>query len=179
MNQVLHLIISNNLAFICFLLVIFYNIHIQKESILRISSVMSLLTVAAYSVLGCFDAAAASLFALLRNQICLKYPDQKKGLFVKVLILVVGTVFSAWCAYQRGGTWVAYLPAVSYLFCSCGYYLTKSASAMRIINAVDILLFWLVFDYLNLMVFNVATDLFVVTFPFVERYVRLDKTEST
>ena len=33
-------IISNNLAFICFLLVIFYNIHIQKESILRISSVM-------------------------------------------------------------------------------------------------------------------------------------------
>ena len=60
---------------------------------------------------------------------------------------------------------MAYLPAASFLFCSSGYYLTRSSRALRIINAADILLFWLVFDYLNLMVFNVATDLFVVLFP--------------
>ena len=50
---------------------------------------------------------------------------------------------------------------------------------MRIVNALDILLFWIVFDYINLMAFLVVLDLFVVLFPFVERYVQLDKTDES
>ena len=177
MSYVFRLILSNSLALVCFLLVIFSSIHIKRDSMLRINLAMMLLTLTAYVIIGCFDAAAATLFAALRNYVCLKYPKWKEGAAVKVAVLVVGTAFSAWCGYRGDGTWVAYLPAVSFLFCSCGTYLTKSPSALRIINAVDILLFWLVFDYLNLMAFNVVTDLFVVLFPLVERYVKLDHSD--
>ena len=177
MSYVFRLILSNGLAFVCFILVVFSSIHIKKDSMLRINLVMQILTFAAYVIIGCFDAAAATLFAALRNFVCLKYPDRKEGAAVKAAVLVVGTAFSAWCAWRGGGTWVAYLPAVSFLFCSCGTYQTRSSSALRIINAVDILLFWLIFDYLNLMAFNVVTDLFVVLFPLVERYVKRDHTD--
>ena len=44
---------------------------------------------------------------------------------------------------------------------------------------MDILLFWIVFDYHNMMVFNVVTDLFVVLFPLAERYVKPDQTDFT
>ena len=153
------------------------SIHTKKDSMLRINLVMQILTFAAYVIIGCFDAAAATLFAVLRNYVCLKYPNRKEGAVVKAAILLIGTAFSAWCGYRGGGTWVSYLPAVSFLFCSCGTYLTRSSSALRIINAVDILLFWLIFDYLNLMAFNVVTDLFVVLFPLAERYIKLDNTD--
>ena len=175
MSYVFRLILSNGLAFVCFILVVFSSIHIKKDSMLRINLAMQILTFAAYVIIGCFDAAAATLFAALRNFVCLKYPERKEGAAVKAAILVVGTAFSAWCGWRGGGTWVAYLPAVSFLFCSCGTYLSRSSSALRIINAIDILLFWLIFDYLNLMAFNVVTDLFVVLFPLAERYIKLDR----
>lgn len=146
---------------------------------LWISLGMMLLTLMAYVIIGCYDAAAATMFAALRNYICLKYPDLKKGIVFKAAALLFGTAFSAWCAYRIGGIWVDYLPALSFLFCSGGYYLTKSPSALRIVNAVDILLFWIVFDYHNLMIFNVVTDLFVVLFPLAEQYVKHDQTDYT
>ena len=177
MSYVSRLLLSNGLALVCFLLVVFSSIHTKKDSMLRINLVMQILTFAAYVIIGCFDAAAATLFAVLRNYVCLKYPNRKEGAVVKAAILLVGTVFSAWCGYRGGGTWVSYLPAVSFLFCSCGFYLTESPSALRIINAVDILLFWLVFDYLNLLAINVVTDLFVVLFPLAARYVKRDHTD--
>ena len=139
---------------------------------------MTLLQIAAYVIISCFSAAVAALFALLRSYICLRYPNRKEGTLFKAANLMVGTAFSMWCAYQSSGTWVAYLPAASFLFCSIGYYLTKSPSALRIINALDVLLFWLVFDYINLMVFYVVVDLFIVAFPIAERYVKLDRTDS-
>ena len=176
MSYVFRLLLSKGLAFVCFLLVIFSSIHNNRDSMLRINLAMMLLTLVAYVIIGCFDAAAATLFAALRSYVCLKYPTRKEGAAVKAVILLIGTVFSAWCGYCGGGTWVTYLPAVSFLFCSSGTYLTKSPSALRIISAVDILLFWLVFDYLNLMAFNVVTDLFVVLFPLAERYVKRDHT---
>ena len=177
MSYVFRLLLSNGLAFVCFILVVYSNINIKRDSMLRINLAMQILTFAAYVIIGCFDAAAATLFAALRNFVCLKYPDRKEGAAVKAAVLLVGTAFSAWCGWRGGGTWVAFLPAVSFLFCSSGIYLTKSSSALRFINAVDILLFWLIFDYLNLMAFNVVTDLFVVLFPLAERYIKLDHTD--
>jgi len=177
MSYVFRLLLSNGLAFVCFILVVYSNINIKRDRMLRINLAMQILTFAAYVIIGCFDAAAATLFAALRNYVCLKYPNRKEGAVVKAAILVIGTAFSAWCGWRGGGTWVAYLPAVSFLFCSCGTYLTRSSSALRIINAVDILLFWLIFDYLNLMAFNVVTDLFVVLFPLAERYVKRDHSD--
>ena len=179
MSYVFSLVLSNFLALICFLLVVFNSIHTKRDSMLWISLGMMLLTLMAYIVIGCYDAAAATVFAALRNFICLKYPNLKKGIAVKASALLFGTAFSAWCAYRVGGTWVDYLPALSFLFCSGGYYLTKSPSALRIVNAVDILLFWIVFDYHNLMIFNVVTDLFVVLFPLAEQYVKQDQTDYT
>ncbi len=178
MNYVERLILSNGLALVCFPLVIFKSIHINRDGMLKIGTATMMLTIAVYAIIGCFDAVASTLFAVLRNYACLRFDDRKGGTAVKVAILLVGTAFSAWCGYYRGGGWIAYLPAASFMFCSSGYYLTDSSRALRIINAVDILLFWLVFDYFNLMVFNVATDLFVVLFPLAERYVQLDKTGS-
>ena len=178
MSYVFRLILSNGLAFVCFLLVVFSSVHIKKDSMLRINLAMMLLTFTAYVIIGCFDAATATLFGALRSYVCLKFPKRNEGAAVKAAVLVVGIAFSAWCAWRGGGNWVAYLPAVSFLFCSCGTYLTRSSSAMRIVSAVDILLFWLIFDYLNLMAFNVVTDLFVVLFPFAERYVKLDHTDG-
>lgn len=178
MNYVLCLVISNCLSFVGFLLVVYYSIHINRDSMLRISMVMTLLTITAYIIISCFNAAVASLFALLRSYICLKYPNLKEGTLIKAANLMVGTAFSMWCAYHGGGTWVDYLPAASFLFCSIGFYLTKSPGALKIINALDIMLFWLVFDYVNLMVFYVVVDLFIVTFPIAERYVKLDRTDS-
>ena len=177
MSYVFRLVLSNGLAFVCFLLVIFSSIHNSKGGMLRIKLVTLLLSIVVYAIIGCYYAVAANLFAALRNVVCLKYPNRKEGAAVKAAVLVAGTAFSAWCGYRGGGAWVTYLPAVSFLFYSSGIYLTKSPSAMRIINAVDILLFWFVFDYLNLMAFNVVNDLFAVLFPLVERYVKLDHTE--
>ena len=178
MSQVLCLVISNCLSFVGFLLVVYYSIHINRDSMLRISIVMTLLQITAYVIIGCFNAAVASLFALLRSYICLRYPNLKEGTLIKTANLIVGTAFSMWCAYHGDGTWVAYLPAASFLFCSIGYYLTESPSALRNINALDIMLFWMVFDYVNLMVFYVVVDLFIVAFPIAERYVKLDRTDS-
>lgn len=178
MSYVFCLVLSNCLSFVGFLLVVYYSIHINRDSMLRISMVMTLLTITAYIIISCFNAAVASLFALLRSYICLKYPNLKEGTLIKAANLMVGTAFSMWCAYHGGGTWVDYLPAASFLFCSIGFYLTKSPDALKIINALDIMLFWLVFDYVNLMVFYVVVDLFIVTFPIVERYVKLDRTDS-
>lgn len=178
MSYVFCLVLSNCLSFVGFLLVVYYSIHINRDSMLRISMVMTLLTITAYIIISCFNAAVASLFALLRSYICLKYPNLKEGTLIKAANLMVGTAFSMWCAYHGGGTWVDYLPAASFLFCSIGFYLTKSPGALKIINALDIMLFWLVFDYVNLMVFYVVVDLFIVTFPIVERYVKLDRTDS-
>lgn len=178
MSYVFCLVLSNCLSFVGFLLVVYYSIHINRDSMLRISMVMTLLTITAYIIISCFNAAVASLFALLRSYICLKYPNLKEGTLIKAANLMVGTAFSMWCAYHGGGTWVDYLPAASFLFCSIGFYLTKSPGALKIINALDIMLFWLVFDYVNLMVFYVVVDLFIVTFPIVEQYVKLDRTDS-
>jgi hypothetical protein len=177
MNYVLCLVISNCLSFVGFLLVVYYSIHVNRDSMLRISIVMTLLQITAYIIIGCFNAAVSSLFALLRSYICLRYPNRKEGTIIKAANLIVGTTFSMWCAYHGGGTWVAYLPAASFLFCSIGYYLTKSSSSLRIINALDIMLFWMVFDFVNMMVFYVVVDLFIVTFPIAERYVKLDRTD--
>ena len=124
MSYVSRLLLSNGLALVCFLLVVFSSIHTKKDSMLRINLVMQILTFAAYVIIGCFDAAAATLFAVLRNYVCLKYPNRKEGAVVKAAILLVGTVFSAWCGWRGGGTWVSYLPAVSFLFCSCGFQLS-------------------------------------------------------
>ena len=178
MGYVERLILSNGLALVCFPLVVFNNVRANRDRMLKLSTAMMMLTIAVYAIIGCFDAVASTLFSVLRNYACLKFDGRKGGAAIKVAILLAGTAFSAGCGYLRGGDWVAYLPAASFLFCSSGYYLTRSSRALRIINAADILLFWLVFDYLNLMVFNVATDLFVVLFPLVERYVQLDKTGS-
>ena len=177
MSYALRLLLSNSLAFISFLLILFSNIHSSIGGMLRIKRLTLFLAVTVYIIIGCFDAAVATLFALFRNHICLKHPERKERAAVKMAILLIGTVFSALCAWYRGGTWEAYLPAASFLFCTVGYYLTKSPSALRIIDAADIVLFWLVFDYLNLMAFNVATDLFIVLFPFAERYVMRDNTD--
>ena len=178
MGYVERLILSNGLALVCFPLVVFNNVRANRDRMLKLSTAMMMLTIAVYAIIGCFDAVASTLFSVLRNYACLKFDGRKGGAAIKVAILLAGTAFSAGCGYLRGGDWVAYLPAASFLFCSSGYYLTRSSRALRIINAADILLFWLVFDYLNLMVFNVATDLFVVLFPLAERYVQLDKTGS-
>ena len=56
---------------------------------------------------------------------------EEEGAAIKAAVLLVGTAFSAWCAWRGGGNWAACLPAVSFLFCSCGTYLTRSSSAMR------------------------------------------------
>ena len=178
MSYVFSLVVSNSLALVCFLLVVFYSIHMNRDSMLRISMFMMILTIVAYVFIGRFGAVVSTLFTTLRNYVCLKHPNRKEAAIVKILILLVGTVFSAWCAWFRGGNWEDYLPAVSFLFCTCGYFFTESAGALRIINASDSILFWLVYDYLNIMVFNVLTDLFVVLFPLAERYVSMDKTDS-
>lgn len=177
MSYVLCLVISNCLSFVGFLLVVYSSIHIKRDSMLRINIVMTLLQITAYVIIGCFNAAASSLFAMLRSYISLRYPNRKEGTLIKAANLIVGTAFSMWCAYHGDGTWVAYLPAASFLFCSIGYYLTKSPSALRNINALDIMLFWMVFDYVNMMVFYVVVDLFIVAFPIAVRYVNLDRTD--
>ena len=178
MSDLLRLVLSNCLAFISFILTVYSSILTQKNNMLRINQVMSFLTVTTYVVTGLYFAAIASLFAMWRNQICLKYPSRKEAVSVKMAVIIIGTFFSVWCAYPKVN-WVDYLPAASFLFCSVGYFVTKSSSSMRIVNALDILLFWIVFDYINLMAFLVVLDLFVVLFPFVERYVQLDKTDES
>ncbi|MBQ9383455.1 MAG: YgjV family protein [Ruminiclostridium sp.] len=179
MSYVIRLILSNVLSFVSFLFIVFYSINTNRKRRLGISLLMMILQIAVYVIIEHFDAAVATLFGLLRNYLCMKYTDRKDGLAVKIAILAVGTAFSAWCASQSGGTLISYLPAVSFLFSSCGYYLTKSSGALRVIDAADITVFWLAFDFLNLMAFNVVIDLFVVLFPFAERYVKLDKTDSS
>lgn len=178
MSDLLRLVLSNCLAFISFILTVYSSILTQKNNMLRINQVMSFLTVTTYVVTGLYFAAIASLFAMWRDQICLKYPSRKEAVSVKMAVIIIGTFFSVWCAYPKVN-WVDYLPAASFLFCSVGYFVTKSSSSMRIVNALDILLFWIVFDYINLMAFLVVLDLFVVLFPFVERYVQLDKTDES
>ena len=96
MSYVFSLVLSNFLALICFLLVVFNSIHTKRDSMLWISLGMMLLTLIAYVIIGCYDAAAATMFAALRNFICLKYPDLKKGIAVKAAALLFGTAFSAW-----------------------------------------------------------------------------------
>ena len=96
MSYVLCLVISNCLSFVGFLLVVYYSIHINRDSMLRISMVMTLLTITAYIIISCFNAAVASLFALLRSYICLRYPNLKEGTLIKAANLMVGTAFSMW-----------------------------------------------------------------------------------
>ncbi len=178
MSDLLRLVLSNCLACISFILTVYSSILTKKNNMLRINQVMSFLTVTTYVVTGLYFAAIASLFAMWRDRICLKYPSRKEAVSVKMAVIIIGTFFSVWCAYPKVN-WVDYLPAASFLFCSVGYFVTKSSSSMRIVNALDILLFWIVFDYINLMAFLVVLDLFVVLFPFVERYVQLDKTDES
>ena len=177
MSDILRLVLSNGLAFISFILTVYSSILTKKNNMLRINQLMSFLTVTTYVVTGLYYAAVASLFAMWRNQICLKYPSRKEAVSSKIAVIIIGTFFSVWCAYPKVN-WVEYIPAVSFLFCSIGYFVTNSSSNMRIVNALDILLFWLVFDYINLMAFLVVLDLFIVLFPFAERYVQLDKTDE-
>ena len=67
MSYVFRLILSNGLASVCFLLVVFSSIHIKKDSMLRINLAMMLLTFTAYVIIGCFDAATATLFTAPRR----------------------------------------------------------------------------------------------------------------
>jgi hypothetical protein len=178
MSDSFRFILSNSLSFISFLLLVFYNINNKRDSMLRIRQIMVLLTIISYIIIKCYYAAAASAFAILRNNICLEYPGKKQCVPVKIAILLIGSAFSAWCAYPSL-VWMDYLPAASFLFCSIGYYVVKSPSTLRIVDALDILLFWIVFDYINLMPLLVVVDLFVVLFPFAEGYVKFDRTDST
>ena len=177
MSDVTRLILSNTISFIDFMLVVFYSVHKNRDNMLRILQAEVIMTIITYVILGCHYAAAASVFAMLRNQLCLKYPGSKDGVLLKITVLLVGTSFSAWCAFPQG-TWSDYLPAVSFMFTTTGYFITKSSSTLKIVDALDNLLFWLIFDYLNLMVFLVVIDLFVVLFPIAERYVKMDRLGS-
>ena len=67
MSCVFRLILSNGLAFVCFLLVVFSSVHIKKDSMLRINLAMMLLTFAAYVIIGCFGAAAATGWRICRR----------------------------------------------------------------------------------------------------------------
>ena len=79
MSYAFRLILSNNLALVSFILIIFASIHKSRDGMLRIKRITLLITVTVYVIIGCFDAAAATLFSLLRNHVCLKHPGRNEA----------------------------------------------------------------------------------------------------
>ena len=154
----LRVLISNGIAIINFVLLCVSQATVDRSGYLKIKSISMGLMILVYAVMGLWISVFSNIATIFRNLYNARAAKPK--LIVNIGICLAA---AALCIIGSGDvkrlTWMAVLPLISLLFYSIGIVAVKSRVGIAIIDCIDALL-WIGYDFNNLLVMNVLTDLF-------------------
>lgn len=160
-SEAARLIISNGIAIINFIILCYSQAAIEKSDYLKIQSLSMFLMIMVYAVMGLWISVFSNLAIIIRN--LYNSRSEKPKLWINIGICLMTVIF---CIIGSGGiiewTWVSFLPLVSLIFYSISLMVVKSRVGMAIVDCIDALM-WVGYDFKNMLVMNVVTDLFNIT----------------
>lgn len=174
--DLIRIIVANAIALINVVLLLYSLLIKDKSAYLKPLNISTGLQIISYLVGGYYSGVAANVFSIFRNMYIEK--SQTRSFWGIVAIVIAGGIISiAVNQITVGSTFLDYIPTISIMGYSLGMLLAKTASQMKIVNALDICL-WIVFDYTHLLVVNVVIDFIVILSAIATQYVKLDTSEE-
>lgn len=179
-------ILTNCVAVVNFLLLIYSSLLIKKHDYIVIRLLSMSLNLIVYALGFCWSSVIINAFTILRDI----YNDRSEKPKMKVIALfcILGTLMTFIINYFLAENFSSaalftlkftdYIPAISLIVFTICIFKAKTAAQMKIATAIDIL-FWVVYDFENFMIVNVIQDLFLIFLPFIEFYLERIKKQSS
>lgn len=179
-------ILTNCVAVVNFLLLIYSSLLIKKHDYIVIRLLSMSLNLIVYALGFCWSSVIINAFTILRDI----YNDRSEKPKMKVIALfcILGTLMTFIVNYFLAENFSSaalftlkftdYIPAISLIVFTICIFKAKTAAQMKIATAIDIL-FWIVYDFENFMIVNVIQDLFLIFLPFIEFYLERIKKQSS
>lgn len=179
-------ILTNCVAVVNFLLLIYSSLLIKKHDYIVIRLLSMSLNLIVYALGFCWSSVIINAFTILRDI----YNDRSEKPKMKVIALfcILGTLMTFIVNYFFAENFSSaaiftlkftdYIPAISLIVFTICIFKAKTAAQMKIATAIDIL-FWVVYDFENFMIVNVIQDLFLIFLPFIEFYLERIKKQSS
>ncbi len=179
-------ILTNCVAVVNFLLLIYSSLLIKKHDYIVIRLLSMSLNLIVYALGLCWSSVIINAFTILRDI----YNDRSEKPKMKVIALfcILGTLMTFIVNYFLAENFSSaalftlkftdYIPAISLIVFTICIFKAKTAAQMKIATAIDIL-FWVVYDFENFMIVNVIQDLFLIFLPFIEFYLERIKKQSS
>ncbi len=179
-------ILTNCVAVVNFLLLIYSSLLIKKHDYIVIRLLSMSLNLIVYALGFCWSSVIINAFTILRDI----YNDRSEKPKMKVIALfcILGTLMTFIVNYFLAENFSSaalftlkftdYIPAISLIVFTICIFKAKTAAQMKIATAIDIL-FWVVYDFENFMIVNVIQDLFLIFLPFIEFYLERIKKQSS
>ncbi len=178
-------ILTNCVAAVNFLLVIYSSILTEKHDYIVIRLLSMTLNLIVYALGFCWSSVIINVFTIFRDM----YNDRVKKPKIAVIALfcILGTVMTFVVNYFLAENFSStslftlkctdYIPAISLIVYTICIFKAKTAAQMKIATAIDIL-FWVIYDFENFMIVNVIQDLFLIFLPVIEFYVEAIKKRN-
>ena len=178
-------LLTNCVAAVNFLLVIYSTLLIKKHDYIRIHLLCMSLNLIVYALGFCWSSVVINLFTILRDE----YNDRTEKPKVPVIAFfcLSGTALTFVVNHFLAGNFSSssffsvkfadYIPALSLIVFTICIFKAKNVAQMKIATAIDIL-FWVVYDFENFMVVNVIQDLFLIFQPFIDLYLEAIKKRA-
>ena len=179
-------ILTNCVAVVNFLLLIYSSLLIKKHDYIVIRLLSMSLNLIVYALGFCWSSVIINAFTILRDI----YNDRSEKPKMKIIALfcILGTLMTFIVNYFLAENFSSaalftlkftdYIPAISLIVFTICIFKAKTAAQMKIATAIDIL-FWVVYDFENFMIVNVIQDLFLIFLPFIEFYLERIKKQSS
>lgn len=179
-------ILTNCVAVVNFLLLIYSALLIKKHDYIVIRLLSMSLNLIVYALGFCWSSVIINAFTIFRDI----YNDRSEKPKMKVIALfcILGTLMTFIVNYFLAENFSSaalftlkftdYIPAISLIVFTICIFKAKTAAQMKIATAIDIL-FWVVYDFENFMIVNVIQDLFLIFLPFIEFYLERIKKQSS
>ena len=179
-------ILTNCVAVVNFLLLIYSSLLIKKHDYIVIRLLSMSLNLIVYALGFCWSSVIINAFTILRDI----YNDRSEKPKMKVIALfcILGTLMTFIVNYFLAENFSSaalftlkftdYIPAISLIVFTICIFKAKTAAQMKIATAIDIL-FWVLYDFENFMIVNVIQDLFLIFLPFIEFYLERIKKQSS
>ena len=179
-------ILTNCVAVVNFLLLIYSSLLIKKHDYIVIRLLSMSLNLIVYALGFCWSSVIINAFTILRDI----YNDRSEKPKMKVIALfcILGTLMTFIVNYFLAENFSSaalftlkftdYIPAISLIVFTICIFKAKTAAQMKIATAIDIL-FWVVYDFENFMIVNVIQDMFLIFLPFIEFYLERIKKQSS
>lgn len=174
--ELIRIIVANTVALINGGLLIYSMVVKDKSAYMKPLNFSGVLQILSYLVGGYYSGIVANIFSLCRN-IYIEKSGRKSPLVITAIVITGGIISMAVNSVVTGSSIWDYIPTISIVIYSLGMLLARSASQMKIVNALDICM-WIVYDYTHMLVVYVVLDFIIILSAIATQYVKLDGSED-